>query len=147
MELEFIYDTEEFMKTAEEEGKLSWYDEERIEEFIHHWDQIKRLFREMVEIALYNADKNDEKMSIQDAIYDVLYYLEGHRGLSKGSKLKFPDGLARYISEYFIDQKAETYFRIKFQTARVNDDTLGFKEWRKELAKTPKQRKEDKNCL
>ena len=59
--------------------------------------------------------------------------------------------MARYISQYFIDQKTEIYLKIKFipLPARTNndDDTLGFKEWRKELAKTPKQRREDRKLL
>jgi len=39
------------------------------------------------------------------------------------------------------------YLRIKFRTSRINDDTLKFKEWKKEMAKTPKQRREDKKLF
>jgi hypothetical protein len=91
----------------------------------------------------------NEKNSL--TIYDVLAYLEDNELVSSREfirkKLKLPDGLARYISEYFIDQKAEFYLRCKFGTSRINDGTLGFKEWRKELAKTPKQRKEEKKLF
>ena len=153
MKLEYLNDTKGLIDEAQEENKVFLYDEGRIEEFINHWDQLKRVFREMVEIALDKAEENHKKMSIQQAIYDVLYYLEGHRirDLDRGSAaaktLKLPEGLTRYISEYFIDQNTETYLRIKFSTPRVNDETLGFTEWRKELAKTPKQRKQDKELF
>jgi hypothetical protein len=143
MKLEIQNDTEEMVGKDE---PLFINDESLITEFISYWDQLKRLFRQMVEMALYRAEKDGEKLSIQDAIYDVFYYLEGHRGLSN-IRLKLPDGLARYISEYFIDQKSEMYLKIKFQVPRKNEDTLGFKEWRKELTKTPKQRKEDKKLF
>ena len=141
--LSFLSDTE---RIAEEIGGLNLYDE--VIEFIEHWDQMKRLFRELVEIDLYKTlDKSpNEKLSIQDAIYNVLDYLENDI-MGCGKKLKFPDGLARYISQYFIDQETELYLKIKFQTPRINDDTLGFNEWRKELAKTPKQRREDKKLF
>lgn len=133
-----------------------FYDEDKVIEFIEHWDQMKRLFRELVEIELYKTldESPDEPPSIQSAINNVLEYLKGSelvcpRGLSR-KKLKFPDGLARYISQYFIDQKTERYLKLKFRPLppRTNDDdTLGFNEWRKELAKTPKQRRNDRKLL
>ena len=55
--------------------------------------------------------------------------------------------MARYICEYFIDKNTESYLKIKFHRPRANDNDLGFKEWRKELAKTSKQRKEEKKLF
>ena len=152
MKLSFMNDTKSI---ANEIG--DFYDEDKVIEFIEHWDQMKRVFRELVEIDLYKTfEKNsDETPSIQSAIDNVLEYLKGSelvcpRGTIR-KKLKFPDGLARYISQYFIDQKTEIYLKIKFipLPARTNndDDTLGFNEWRKELAKTTKQRREDRKLL
>jgi hypothetical protein len=133
-----------------------FYDEDKVVEFIEHWDQMKRLFRELVEIELYKTldESPDETPSIQVAISNVLEYLKGAepicpRGLIR-KKLKFPNGLARYISQYFIDQKTERYLKLKFRPLppRTNDDdTLGFNEWKKELDKTAKQRREDRKLL
>ena len=111
-------------RIAEEIGELNLYDGDKVVEFIEYWDQMKRLFRELVEIELYQMQKEnaDQKLSIQDAIHNVLYNLE-YDVMKLGKKLKFPDGLARYISQYFIDQETEIYLRIKFRTSRINDDT------------------------
>jgi hypothetical protein len=144
-------------RISDEMGELISYDEDKVIEFIEHWDQMKRLFRELVEIELYKTldESTDETPSIQSAINSVLEYLKGSefvcpRGLIR-KKLKFPDGLARYISQYFIDQKTERYLKIKFRPLlpRTNndDDTLGFNEWKKELGKTAKQRKEDRRLF
>jgi hypothetical protein len=116
-------------KIAKDIGKLIVSDGNKIIEFIEYWDQMKRLFRELVEIELYKILKENpnQKLSIQDAIYNILYYLEDDV-MKVGKRVKFPDGLTRYISEYFIDQKTEKYLRIKFQTPRKNKDTLGFEE-------------------
>ena len=117
---------------------------------------MKRLFIELVEIELYKTlEQNpNENLSIQAAINNVLEYLKGSelvcpRRLSR-KKLKFPDGLARYISQYFIDQNTERYLKLKFRPLppRTNDDdTLGFNEWSNKLAKTSKQRRNDRKLL
>ncbi len=117
---------------------------------------MKRLFRELVEIELYKTSKENlgENLSIQDDIGSVLAYLKGDelvcpRGLIR-KKLKFPDGLARYIGQYFIDKQTEFYLKLKFRPfpPRTNDDDiLEFEEWKKELAKTPKQRREERRLF
>ncbi|HEX6646345.1 MAG TPA: hypothetical protein VF047_04135, partial [Nitrososphaeraceae archaeon] len=63
MKLEIQNDTEEMVGKDE---PLFINDESLITEFISYWDQLKRLFRQMVEMALYQAEKDGEKLSSHD---------------------------------------------------------------------------------
>ena len=46
-------------RIAEDIGGLNLYDGDKVVEFIEHWDQMKRLFRELVEIELYQLHEEN----------------------------------------------------------------------------------------
>ena len=98
---------------------------------------MKKLYDELIE--LYCKDNSSDRISLHDAIDSIQEDLKSYHNFS------FTDALSSYVTEHFLDKKTKEYL-IKKYGNEVNHN-LGFEEWERDLMKTSKERKLEKQMM
>jgi hypothetical protein len=107
---------------------------DKLEQFFHVWQVMKKLYVELIE--LYCKGNSNVRIWLSDIVLGIQENLKDNHNFS------FPDALSRYVSQHFIDKKTKEYLIRKY--GNELNHNLGFEEWEKDLAKTPKERQWEK---
>ncbi len=110
---------------------------DKLEQFFHVWQVMKKLYVELIEF--YCKGNSNQRIWLSDIILGIQENLKDNHNFS------FPDALSKYVSQHFIDKKTKEYLIRKY--GNELNHTLGFEEWEKDLAKTPKERQWEKQRL